>query len=381
MEKDSTHIEGKRAILSLQTNRNWGIGARAEGGTLPTAGAQGYTEERVPLFYNYGVGGITGPLLKAGVSNAGSFARPLQQELKGIVDDLKRDVNRQCWGTSNGVLGTTDITTSSLQVFLSTSYTANSTIWNQLSQGMVIDIGSVAVPTARTTANAITSVLPPTGSNTNGSIVLTAVVTTTVGDSLFITGNGGDTSNSTQKEITGVQTIVNSSGTVFNVNPTTTQNWVSTVNSNSGTNRALSEALMSNVVNKVHIASGQDPKMGVGSVGVYRAFANLQTSLKRFTNTIDMKGGWKGLEFSAGTSPIQITWDRDAPNNQLFFFNTDHLTEFMSSDWDFMDEDGSVLLRTGTTDGYNFTLFKYMELTTDQRNAHGLLKDISEANS
>ncbi len=138
---------------------------------------------------------------------------------------------------------------------------------------------------------------------------------------------------------------------------------------------------MSNVVNKVHIASGQDPQMGIGSVGVYRAFATLQTSLKRYTNTVDMKGGWKGLEFSAGTSPIQITWDRDAPNNKLFFINTDHLKEFQMSDWDFMDEDGSVLLRTGTTDGYNFTLFKYMDLTTDQRNSHGLLSDITEANA
>lgn len=381
VEKDSEHIEGKYAVLSLQTNRNWGIGARAEGGTLPTSGRQGYSEERTPMYFNYGVGGITGPLLKAGVSDAGSFARPLQQELKGVVDDLKRDVNRQCWGTSDGVLATCGVTTSSVQISLS-GYGSNATIWNQLSQGMVIDIGTIAAPTLKGSAQTISSVSPATtASGTDGYIIVGSAITTTGTDFLFISGNGGNTANTSQKEVTGLQTIVASSGTLFNVNPTTVQSWVATVNSNSGTNRALSEALMSNVVNKVHIASGQDPKMAVGSVGVYRAFANLQTSLKRYTNTVDMKGGWKGLEFSAGTSPIQVTWDRDTPNNQLFFINTDHLKEFQMSDWDFMDQDGNVLLRTGTTDGYSFTLFKYMDLCTDQRNSHGLLKDITEANS
>ena len=49
------------------------------------------------------------------------------------------------------------------------------------------------------------------------------------------------------------------------------------------------------------------------------------------------------------------------------------------SDWEFMEEDGAVLNRVSNQDAYEFTLFKYAELTTDRRNSHGLLFDITEA--
>jgi len=51
-EINSEDVEGREAVLSINTGRNHGVGARAEGGTLPAAGRQGYTSQRVPLFYN-----------------------------------------------------------------------------------------------------------------------------------------------------------------------------------------------------------------------------------------------------------------------------------------------------------------------------------------
>lgn len=380
VEKDSEHVEGRRAVLSLKTSRNWGIGSRAELGTLPTAGRQGYSEERVPMYYHYGVGGVTGPMLAAGVSDRGSFARPLKEELSGITDDLKRDINRQLFGTSDGVIATFALTTSSVQLQLSTSYTTTSTVWNQLSENMVIDVGTIAAPTLKASAVTISSVVPPTSDTAgNGYIIVGSAVTTTGTDFLFISGNGGNTANSTQKEVTGLQTIVDSTGTLHNVAATGV--WKSVELSNSGTNRSLTEQLIARACGDIHIASGKDPNLGIGSIGVYRAYAAVLTSIKRFNNTQTLKGGWQGLTFEAGTQPFPITWDRDCPNNTLFLLNTDHLTEFQSSDWDFMDEDGTVLLRTGTTDAYQFVLHKYMEFATDQRNTHGKVTDLTEVSS
>ena len=87
--------DGRRATLSLHVTRNSGIGSRAEAGTLPTAGNQGYAEERVSLKYHYGRGQLTGPLMRAADSDKGAFERAMQAETKRIVDDLKRDMNRQ----------------------------------------------------------------------------------------------------------------------------------------------------------------------------------------------------------------------------------------------------------------------------------------------
>ena len=44
-----------------------------------------------------------------------------------------------------------------------------------------------------------------------------------------------------------------------------------------------------------------------------------------------------------------------------------------------MDEDGAVLSRVSGVTAYEATLFKLHELATDERNSHGLIKDITEA--
>src|SRR5262245_58398110 len=65
VEPNSQDVEGRRAVLAINTGRNSGIGARAENTTLPTAGQQGYSEERVTLKYNYGRIQLTGPAIRS----------------------------------------------------------------------------------------------------------------------------------------------------------------------------------------------------------------------------------------------------------------------------------------------------------------------------
>jgi len=101
VEKNTKDTDGRRAVLSLHVTRNSGIGSRAEGGTLPTAGNQGYAEERVSLKYHYGRIQLTGPLMRAADTDKGAFERALDSETKRVVNDLKRDLNRQVWGTSD----------------------------------------------------------------------------------------------------------------------------------------------------------------------------------------------------------------------------------------------------------------------------------------
>ncbi len=379
VEKNTKDIEGRRAILAPHTRRSSGIGARAESGTLPTAVNQTWAEERISLFYNYGRVNISGPLMKSTTSDRGSFVRAVDAEMKGITTDLKRDVNRQCWGDGTGAIanfsgGGASSNTATVLVPLAT--TAESTQIGQIEPGMVVDIGTLASPTSVATGVTVTRV----SDSTSGAAVLLFATALTASSTsyLFRTGNGGVVGTN-QKELTGLQLIVDSSGTLHNVSATTEPSWASVENGNSGTNRSLTESLMAKVVMDIHLAGGEDPDIGIGSPGVYRAYANLLTSLKRYTNTRDLKGGWSGLDFAAGVKPIPITSDRDCPNHQLFFLNTKYLTEFQMSDWEWMEEDGAVLSRVANTDAYEAILFKYHELATEKRNAHGKIVDLTEA--
>jgi hypothetical protein len=375
IENNTTDIEGRRAVLSLHVARNSGVGARAEGGSLPSAGNQAYAQEQIKLKYNYARITLTGPIMRAMKSDKGSFTRALESETKGATNDLKRDINRQLWGTSDGVIIKTAVTTASTTLnFAATSTTSQ---LRQLEPGMIIDTGA-ATPFTTTTGTTIVSV-----NVAAKTAVVSPAITTAAGDSVVRTGSGG--SGAAQKELTGLQTIIAASGTLFNVDPTVNPVWASTVNANGGTQRSVSENLFASVMQNIAIQSGQDIDTVIGSDGVFRAYANLLTALKRFPSTTDLKGGFKALDMSAGGygggQDVKLCWDRDTPSNSAFFLNTkaESLSLFSMSDWEWMQEDGAVLIRVSGQDAYEATLFGYKELATSARNRNGVCQDLTEA--
>lgn len=375
VEKNTKDIEGRRAVLALHIARSSGVGARAEGGTLPTAGNQGYAEERVPVRYVYGRLQVSGPVIAAMKSDAGSFVRAVDSEMKGLTNDLKRDVNRQLWGTTDGIIASAGTTGNSTTLQLA-STTSNAQI-RQIVDAGTIDLGTTA------DSDAVAAGLTVSGfSYANKTVTVSSAVTTTVASSHKVFRAGvfaGGASNSTT-ELTGLQTIVAATGAVHNVNPSTAGygSWVAYVDSNSGTNRSISENLCASVMHNVEILGGEPVDLAVSSDGVHRSFANLLTSLKRVNMpTLELKGGFKGLSMTAGGGEVPLVWDRDCPENQVFFLNTKHLALYATSDWDFMDKDGAVLSRVSNTDAYEAVLFRYMEFATDKRMSHGLLKDIT----
>jgi hypothetical protein len=374
VERNTEDVEGRRAVLSLHTNRNAGVGARGEGGTLPTAGNQGYSEERISLRYNYGRIQINGPVIKAMKSDKGSFTRAVKSETQGVTNDLKQDVERQLFGTSDGVIATCTTTTASTTLNLATTTTAVQ--MRQFRIGMRIDVGTLA-EIAAGSGGAGHNLTISAISTTNKTLTVSSAVTTDSSDYVARQGSGGSGAN--QKELTGLQTIVAASGTLFNVDPTAVPEWASYVDSNSGTNRAPVETLFVKAIQQGEIAGGATIDLFITSDGVHRGLAAQMQSQKRFVNTNDLKGGYKGLAIDAAGTSATLTYAKDAPLSQAFGLSTSHLVQFESSDWEWMDEDGAVLSRVSGVDAYEATLYKYHELATDKRNAHVLVKDLTES--
>ncbi len=375
VEQNSEDVEGRRAVLSINTGRNHGIGARAEMGTLPTAGQQSYSEERVTLKYNYGRIEISGPVMRSMGSDRGSFVRAVDSETKGVVRDLKNDVNRQLYGTSDGVIATCGVTSAATTVVLASTTTA--TQMRQFEEGMIVDIGTVASPTSVATGRTITTV----NVSAKTLVISGAAVTTAATDFVFRTGSGGSGAN--QVEMTGLQTQINDSGALWNIDPATVAKWKSYVDENSGTNRAVSEDMFITAQQEVNIASNEDINLWITSAGVHRNVAALMTSLKRFPTTNEMKGGYTGLDMSSvgqgnsGSNTVSMVWEKDCPENTAFGLATNRIQHYRMSDWEFMDEDGAVLNRVPNVDAYEATLFNYSELATDGRNAHARIDDLT----
>jgi len=377
VETNSEDIEGRRAVLSINTSRNNGLGARAEMGTLPDAGHQGYSEERVPLKYNYGRIQLSGPVIRSMGSDQGSFTRAITSETQGVTRDLRNDVNRQVYNNGTGAIGALAAAASGNTATLNT-VSQTDTIKRQLQVGMVIDIGTAANPTATAAARTIMSVNIAAGTFVfNG-----AAVAITANDIVSRQGAGG--TGAAQKEITGLAAQISATGVLWNIDPVAVPSWAAYVD-DPGSNRAVSEGMFMKASQEVNVNSGEEINLWVTTAGVQRAYAALLTTLKRFNDPVNLHGGFKALDLSntnqgqTGTNTVAMVWDKDCQSNTAWGMTTRRFQWYKMSDWEFMEEDGAVLSRVPNVDAYEATLFLYAELATDGRNSHAKIGSLTEA--
>lgn len=355
----TSEVGGKYVVFPIHTRRNSGIGARLEMEQLPTAGNQGYESARVSLAYLYGAVRLSGQSMELAKTNFQAFASVLDQEVNGIQTDLAKDYNRQVYGTSVGALG---VATGSY-----TTVTIPMTNTQYMEVGMVVDVYDSTGTTQRATGRNVITV------NKNVSVVVDGanIAGGAAGDIVVRLGN-------LNRETIGLSQIVSDTGTLYNINPTTVPLWKSVMNNNSGVNRALSESLMTKMVDDIY-ANGGNTTAIFTTLGVRRSYANLLMQQRRYTNTTKFDGGFSGLAFTTDSGDIPVVSDVDCQPNKMYFLNEKELKIYRESDWSFMDRDGSKWQRVIGYDAYDATLYKYCQLGTHRRNSHGLISDITES--
>lgn len=367
LETNTKDVQGRFAVLSLHVGRNSGVGARASGAALPAPGNQSYAEQRIPVTRNYASIAIAGDLIAASASDKGSFGRHLDLEMKGAMTDLKNDVSRQVYGDSTKSIARCGITSASTTVVLDSATSAVQ--MRQLHVGMRIDIGTLADYDVVAANRAITAI-----DVANRTITVSGAAVTTTADH-YITRQGSD-----GQEITGLRQIISDTGALFNVDPAVESSWKSTVLANNGTNRTPTELLFEQAIEDVNTVSGYDVNLLMTTRGVRRNLAAQYQGERRYVNSIDIKAGFKAVTVAAGNVEVPLVVDNDAPANTAFGINTSHVTHYqMGPKWGFLDRDGSVLHLNIGYDEYVAYIGNYHELATDRRNAHFVIRDLSEA--
>lgn len=358
-------VGGKYVVFPIHTRRNQGIGARNELELLPLPGQQGTAAGRVGLKYLYGGIELSGQAMKLAKTKPQSFIAALDLEMQGLKRDLKKDLNRQVYGDGTGLVARATAAQAGVNTF-----TVGWAGWIQ--DGMQVDLidGTTlanASPTVKASNRQVTAVVP----GAPGTVTINgAVVTTAIGDILVRTGN-------VKREWTGLAAIITNTGLLYNIDPTVEGVWKAEVDSNAGVNRALSEGLMINMIDRIS-TNGGNTTVIFQSLGVRRAYFNLLVQQRRFTNTQKFEGGFSGLAFTTDEGDIPVVQDIDCPPNTQYFLNEKELKLYREGDWSFMDEDGSIWNRKEGFDAYNARMFQYSELGTHRRNTHGVIRDIIE---
>lgn len=364
----TSEVGGKYVVFPIRTRRNHGIGARNENEALPNPKSQKYASARVQLANLYGAASLTGQTMELAEKNFQAFASALEQELSGLRQTLSKDMNRQVYGTSSGVLA-------SVTADGANTVTVALTDLQYIELGMQIDVYDITGVTPKFVNREITAVNTGTGVLTYDGADGTAVAT----DIIVRAG-------SVNRETIGFKQIVNNSGTLYNVDPTVEPVWKSVVDDNSGADRALSEGLMIKMVDNIRTQGGRTTVIFT-TLGVRRAYFNLLSQQRRFQSgggAIDFAGGFKGLAFTTDWGDVPVMSDFDCQPKRMYFINEKELKLYQEGDWKFMDRDGSrwqrIIDAAGSYDAYQTMMYKYCQLGTHRRNSHGLLSFVQEAN-
>jgi hypothetical protein len=365
----TNEVGGKYVTFPIHTRRNSGIGSRFESEALPTPGQQGHAAARVGLKYAYGGVQLTGQAISLSDTDAKAFAKALDNEVEGLKNDLKKDMNRQIYGNGNGAIG------------VATGANTGATV--PVADARLFQIGMVVDTQTGTTVDntnlVVASVSLAPGANT---VTFTTTPSTALASADIIVRAGSGIRSAGTKELTGLAAIVSDSGVLYNIDPSVEPEWKASVSANGGTPRALSEALMIRMTDDIRTKGGSTTLI-LQSLGVRRAYFNLLSQLRQTVNTQEFTGGFSGLAFTTDRGEIPVVADVDAPLNTQWFINEDAVTYYRDEEWHFLDKDGSMWKQVrdanGDYDAYYARMVEYHELGTDRRNSHGVIRDLIEA--
>ena len=331
-------IVGRRAVWAVHTLRSGSTGARGEGGTLPSAGSQGFTETTDKLVFNYHTIKVTGPALHLTQGDEGAFVRALETELKGAESDIKNDRARQQFGQAltngtslvSGVIGVVSGVTS-------TTFTMSTATKGEM-RTFFVNENVDFYATDSTTERAHT---PVGGYTVTGVNVATETVTVsqtldaTVAVTDYVVRYGSYT-----YEINGLRHLV-SADTYAGISTTTVPQWSSVIEGSSTTQ--LSEFVLNEASEAVQTdGDGSTPNIWICEYDQRRKLAAQLQAQKRYDGMqTTLKSGWKGLDIAEGTLVV----DRFCPTNNAWGLTTSDLARFVALDWSWDDDSGSTLYK------------------------------------
>lgn len=383
LEKEVQETEGLSFNVPLHVSRNEAAGdGRAELGTLPTAGKQGYSNAIVPAKYLYSRIAVSGPVIAATKSNKGSFLRALDAEMRGVSKDTRRSWNRQLHSDGRDQLGVWVSTTSgTVAVFDDGQGTVGGDFLNSGAQS--VDIVQSDNATKRfSNVSATRGATVATGRN----VTFASTAGMTTGD--YITRAG--TLGNQMTGITGVISDANppllSSG-LHGVTVAAQPDWIAQIIYGAGSSESatasgrvdLNFPQMQQVFSAIAQNSDyseQDIKLILCSYAMRDQYVQLCRTERVFYNNMKLDGGFDAVSYNGKP----IVPDVHARHYRLNFICPESMKLYRLAEPDWMDKDGNALYRlsSGDVDGYGATFYVYQELGCETRNANGALLNINE---
>ena len=377
-------IGGLGAVIPIDGSRNQGTMSTGESGTLATAGRHTPDQLIVPFKDIKSRFGLSLESIKATENNKQAAANVLEYEKRRLIDDIEWQRNRIFWGYGAGILGVsaTGVASASqtvkdpLNVLNAQSSANNPARYVQADMVIACQTGA--------TINDIRTVSSVTQST--GTIVFSATVTTTTGD-LFVLGTAATANNSAyNKEPMGLLGLVDAStylSTLFSFDRTAAGQtfFQSGVFTSVGT---LAEDFVLRKVHNQANVSGKRVNQFFAGTDVLQEYVKLSQPDRRYSSdgkaiAPDVGVPGAGLNEELTFCGIPIAVDKHAPYGHLFGVNTEHLFFATLSDGEWEDPNGTGELLRRQTDktDYEAVWCAFYNMVSDKGNAHFRMSGIT----
>lgn len=362
--------EGREVVLALHKSRNSGVKATAESGILPAAGKQGYANLKIPMRFVYGRMEFTAQVMKAARSDKGSFARVMDSEQKGLVNDVARQRNRALSYYGSGTLAViASGTASATQTVKDPGGVVGTT--NPL---RFLPVGTVVAITDSlgTTLRGVQTISSVSGTNT---IVLDGSVTTTTGDLVSLGSNATSPGESSfglePMGILGIADQTTYVASIFGIDRSNAANsfFLSQVLSSVGN---LSPDLLQRVIDNTEEVSSELVDFFVSHSSLRREYLKLTEGDRRYAGgsaPISPDAGSKVNKSEITFDAIPFKVDKDFAYGILVGGNKSHLYWIPETEGEWVDEDGSILFRKQNQDNFEARYRLYENFFSDKGNS------------
>lgn len=361
---------GGRFEISVHSGKNSSAGSGSETDDLPVADYQKFEKPHALVKRLRARGAFTDFLKKTTESKEAAMADVMTTEFEGIKTDMAKVINVMLFGNGTGVIAQADGEGAGADATVTVELPVCGTDPTQhFVEGMYLDFFTAAgvkdVDGAR-----IVSI-----DEANDQFELDAA-TYTWDDEDLISQKYARSFDSvfTNEDMMGIKGAIDDGtevATFQGLARSTNTWWNSQVLANSGTPRAVTEALISQMFVNVGKYKGKIDKI-VTSPTVWSSTEALHNTYRRYAGDTD-KHNMGASELTI--KKVDISYDIDCAATDMYFLDTSTFKVKQLSDMSFLD-DGNILSRISGKAAYEFALLYYAQLINTAPRKNGVLRDV-----
>ncbi len=369
VKKKMVSIYGKSVQIPLRVSLTEAVGARqANTYTLPTAQKVGYDRSSIVMKRNYGRIQLDGFGWESS-KGKGGWIDAMTGETRGVADAFAIDLNRQCMGRGDGVLGHV-LSTSTPAVTVDNPYgiTEATPPYTLFRAGMVLDAFDVTDDGKDMNSNQITSIA--------GNVLTMNDAVSGLADGDVITREDVSTMSAaainTCGEIMGLDGIIGTSNPVGSdfqgIDADSVTIWTSTVATSQG---LLSEPKIQAILDSIEqTTDGESVNMAITTYSLRNKLIEI-VKADLLIKGLDLVAGWRAIKYMGGNIDLNFVIHKHVPTGYIYFVSLPHLKFYTLKKLVWDNRGGGVIKPVAGYDAYEAWFKLYANLGTDCRNAHG----------